>query len=331
LKVLNKGRFDWDLEKAERRKAKIKAMTLAEWLDQYVALGENNSRANTYKDRKVACGNLKRVFGNTITLSEVTKVRIMEYKKRRVAEPRRNRYRGFLEGRLVSRSTVNHEINILMSALGLAAEEKLCEEPPRIKRDQRVKRERILTDHEYQSLLDHSPRWLQRIFITGNETALDIGGIGSLTWDSIKDGLIVVSRQKTGVKQRIGISPALKVVLDELREEYQRVPNLQRLVFAKNGKRMNLSSLHYSFLKAFDDAKVEGFQFRDFRHCCRTRWAAAGLPFEIAETGLGHKMGGISGTYLNLTDDHIRAAFQAMFTRCSQKSQDSLAVREKLA
>jgi hypothetical protein len=30
------------------------------------------------------------------------------------------------------------------------------------------------------------------------------------------------------------------------------------------------------------------FQFRDFRHCARTRWAAAGLPFEVAEIGIGH-------------------------------------------
>jgi len=41
------------------------------------------------------------------------------------------------------------------------------------------------------------------------------------------------------------------------------------------------------------DAKIEDFQFRDFRHCA-TRWAAAGLPFEIGEIGIGHKLRGIA-------------------------------------
>jgi hypothetical protein len=35
---------------------------------------------------------------------------------------------------------------------------------------------------------------------------------------------------------------------------------------------------------------VGDFQFKDFRHCARTRWAAAGLPFEFAEIGIGHKL-----------------------------------------
>jgi integrase len=72
------------------------------------------------------------------------------------------------------------------------------------------------------------------------------------------------------------------------------------------------------------DAKLEGFLLRDFRHCARTRWAAAGLPYEVAETGIGHKLGGMAGRYTNLTDDHIRDAFEEMFRKF-----DTRLIREK--
>ena len=128
-----------------------------------------------------------------------------------------------------------------------------------------------------------------------------------LTWDCVRDGLISVKggRDKTGAKQRVGISPALADVLDELRAEYRKVPNTGKLVFTKEGKRIPKATLRHAFDKAVADAKIEDFQFRDFRHCARTRWAAAGLPYEIAETAIGHKLKGIAGRYVNLTDDQI--------------------------
>ena len=73
--------------------------------------------------------------------------------------------------------------------------------------------------------------------------------------------------------------------------------------------------LRHAFEKAVGDAKVEDFQFRDFRHCARTRWAAAGLPFEIGELGIGHKLRGIAGRYINLSDDQIRIAFAEMYRK----------------
>jgi len=39
----------------------------------------------------------------------------------------------------------------------------------------------------------------------------------------------------------------------------------------------------------------------------RTRWPVAGLPFEIGERGIGHKLRGIAGRYIDFSDDQIRA------------------------
>ena len=160
--------------------------------------------------------------------------------------------------------------------------------------------------------------------IAANEAALDRGVLINLTWDSVKDGLIKVKggRDKGGVIQRVGVSPALKEILDELRAEYLRIPikdkmnmlNTERRVFTKDGKRIHAATLRHAFESARDNTEIKDFQFRDFRHCARTRWAAAGLPFEVAETGIGHKIRGMAGRYTNLTDDHILYAFQKMFT-----------------
>ena len=45
------------------------------------------------------------------------------------------------------------------------------------------------------------------------------------------------------------------------------------------------------------------------------------LPYEVGEIGIGHKLAGIAGRYINLSDDHIREAFQQMFFRLQAKPQ----------
>jgi integrase len=255
-------------------------------------------------------------------LTEITRVKVMEYKNRRLSEMI-IRHGEAIEGTLVQGSTINREVSCLITALNLAADQGLCEGAPKVKKEREVARDRILTETDYKALIDAAPRWLQLVLITANETAIDQGVLLKLTWDCVKDGLIVVKggRAKTGARQAVGVSPALKGVLDELRAEFRRIPNTDRRVLTKGGKPIPKATLRHAFDKAVSDAKVEDFQFRDFRHCARTRWAAAGLPFEIGETGIGHKLRGISGRYINLSDDQIREGFRQMFERMATKWQ----------
>ncbi|MBM2802859.1 MAG: integrase family protein [Deltaproteobacteria bacterium] len=315
---LNRGRFDFDAEKADRKQAKIKAMTLAEWLDRYLDLVKPMP---SYGTKKSQCAHLKRLLGH-LPLSEVNRVRIMEYKNRRLSEAL-SRHGKPVEGTKIMGSTVNREVSCLITALNLAADEGLCEGAPKIKKERETSRERILTDAEYKTIVDASPRWLQRVVIAANETAMDQGVLLKLTWECVRDGLIMVKggRAKTGAKQIVGISPELQQVVDELRAEYRRIPNIDRRVFTKGGKVIPKSTLRHAFDKAVHDTKIEDFVFKDFRHCARTRWAAAGLPFEVGEIGIGHKIRGMAGRYVNLSEDQIREAFEEMFTRRLQRDR----------
>jgi len=329
LKVLeadNVKRKDFDLEKEERQKAETKGMTVTEWLNRYLGLVTHMPSWGT---KKAQCAHLKRLLGS-LSLPEVNQVRIMEYKNRRLSEPLM-RHQKTVEGTNIMGSTVNREVSCLVTALNLAADEGLCGDAPRIKKERETARDRTLTDDEYKVLLSVSPQWLQRVLIAANEAALDRGVLINLTWDSVNNGLIKVKggRDKTGADQRAGISPRLQDVLDELRTEYRRIPNMERRVFTKDGKPIFKDTFRHAFERAVLDAKIEDFQFRDFRHCARTRWAAAGLPFEVAEIGIGHKIRGMAGRYTNLRDDQIRDAFQEMYTRCIHEKSDFAGANEK--
>ena len=231
----------------------------------------------------------------------------MEYKNLRGAECL-VRHGKKIEGKKIKGATVNREVSCLLAALNLAADPSvgLCEAPPRVKKEREMARAKTITDAQYKALLDCSERWLQRIIIAANESAIDRGVLLRLTWDYVHDGLIALDRDKTGVEQRVGISPALSEVLNELRAEYRKIPNTGKLVFTRAGKAIPKATLRHAFDKAVSDAKVEGFQLRDFRHVARTRWADAGLPFEVAEKGIGHKIRGVSGVYINLSNTQIK-------------------------
>jgi hypothetical protein len=156
LRRLNMGRYDFDKEKAEKKAAKVKAMTVAEWLDRYLELMTGTA---SYKTKRAQCAPLKRLLGH-LPLAEVTRVRILEYKNRRGSESL-VRHGQAVEGTTIQGATVNREVSCLITALNLAADDGLCEGAPRIRKEREMARERTLTDKEYQSLLGASDRWLQ--------------------------------------------------------------------------------------------------------------------------------------------------------------------------
>jgi hypothetical protein len=178
-----------------------------------------------------------------------------------------------------------------------------------------------LTEAEFEAIVEASRLWLQRVVIAANETGIDQAVLLALTWDCVKEGLIIIKggRAKTGAKQRVGISRNLSSILDELRAEYRRVPNTERRVFTKDGKAIIKPTLRHALDLAVRTAKVEDFQFRDFG-------IAPGrdgprLVYPTKSASIGHKLAGIAGRCINLSDDHIREAFQEMFSRLEAKPQ----------
>src|SRR5258708_22338295 len=104
-------------------------------------------------------------------------------------------------------STINREVSCLVAALNLASAEGLFEGAPKVKKERETPRERTLSDAEYRAILDASPRWLQRVIIAANEAALDQGVLLKLSWDCVRDGLIVVKAAIPRILWPIPTSP----------------------------------------------------------------------------------------------------------------------------
>jgi len=155
LRRLNRGRYDFDQEKAEREKAKTKAMTLGTWLDSYLELVQHTPSWST---KKAQCAHLKRLMGSLPLIEAIRKVRIMEYKKRRLSEPI-IRHGEPVKDTKVMGSTVNREVSCLITALNLWAEDHkdLCDGTPRIRKEKEIYRERTLANEEYKDLLNAPP------------------------------------------------------------------------------------------------------------------------------------------------------------------------------
>jgi hypothetical protein len=49
--------------------------------------------------------------------------------------------------------------------------------------------------------------------------------------------------------------------------------------------------------------------------------APDGLPFEIGERGIGHKLRGIAGRYIDFSDDQIQEAFLLMHKRTNTEAK----------
>ena len=76
-------------------------------------------------------------------------------------------------------------------------------------------------------------------------------------------------RAKTKARQKVPISPAFAVVLDEL--EKVRSLHAPNLVFTRDGQAITKDTLSKAFDRAKRTAKIRDFHFHDFCHCAVTR------------------------------------------------------------
>jgi integrase len=219
-------------------------------------------------------------------------------------------------------STVNREITALIGLLNLAAEDGLLEKIPATRRlkdsEDQFARERVLEPDEYKALIKAAPRWLQRIIIGAYEACLSRVDLLTLTSDEIyrkrpEAAVIKLAggRNKTKARQKVPISPALAVVLDELDKERKKLTSLHGagMVFTHDGKPISKASLRKAFDAAKKEAKIKDFHFHDFRHCAVTRWALAGIPEELRKIAAGHSRGSIHQRYINPPDEQMVKIF----------------------
>ena len=186
-------------------------------------------------------------------------------------------------------------------------------------------RNRVLAGEEYSALLDNSRSWLRRAIVMAWETALSRSDLFRLTRSEIdvREGIIELKagRAKTGKPQAVPIMPELKALISELEAEWRRVPNVDGLVLTMDGQPIDKLKFEYHFRKACRNAGIKDFTFHDFRHCCITRWATAGVSTAAAMLAAGHSSVASHKRYQNLSKSDLKAAFGLFTARSQEKSE----------
>src|SRR5215813_3855917 len=281
LEADNVKRVDFDKER-EQRRAEEKRLTFSQWATLYFAEMISPDKRSVEWEKFVV-KKLELRFGRMF-LDEIDEPAIDDYRDRRLRDPV-TRGKKIMKGTRISLTTCNLELAVLRMLLRLAKRKKKIKTVPdfNIKEDKSRKRDRIASEEEYTAILANMKRYHQRPLIGLYETSMRLNELLKLTWPKIdeKAGFIRLKAEETKEKRprSIPISPALRVVLNELREEQSRakVVNIHQRVFTKpNG--LPIRNIRDAWLKALAAAKIKNLRLHDFRHTCITRWEMEGKP-----------------------------------------------------
>ncbi len=178
-------------------------------------------------------------------------------------------------------------------------------------------------------------RTQQRLVIAWYETSMRRDEPLALTWDmvDVKKGLIRLpaANVKEKYARRTPITWELRQVLDELKEEQKKVPNVANKVFTRpNGR--PIKSIRTAFKRALVQALKKGeiedgnIVPHDFRRSAITRWTRNGIAREIVMDCSGHKRSGAHDNYINFTDDELVEAFHEFTLPLVQRTKVSTPV-----
>jgi integrase len=307
LRKLNSGRFDWDAEKKKIEEQRRRAVTFSQWGKTYFdhRLSPNELRPGSADRENRAFALLERFFSD-LPLTDIKNSTALEYRKKRTAEGI-----GFI--------TINRELSFLRKLLNVAADQEppLIETVPRFKLPSENNRARTATvnPEEFTAILSHMRRPAQRYLIALYETSMRLNEPMKLKWDMVdlKAGLLRLPAEvvKEKYPRRTPISWEFRQVLEELRAEQRRVPNVGGYVFTrKNGQ--PIASIRTAFEKARHEAKLDHVIFHDLRRTAITRWTDLGIPRDFVMAASGHKPSNVHDRYLNFTDTQLTDAFRVV-------------------
>jgi len=217
----------------------------------------------------------------------------------------------------VSAAKRNHELVCLRHTLRLAVEEGLREVASLVKLyKEHGARDRILSEEEYQRLLDAASPHLRRLILCAYETGMRAGELKKLTWDKIdfKTGFIRLAAEdtKTNEKRAVPISMTLRATLEEIRKEQRegKVAPIGGYVFTWRGNPMT-EGWKTAFHAACRRARIENFHFHDLRHTFVTRKVREGWDYEHIMAITGHRTFATFQRYNNPTEEDVKAVVLA--------------------
>ena len=208
-------------------------------------------------------------------LSQITPEMIEKYKLKRME--------------VVAKSTVNRELDTFSSLFNRAIEWGKTETNPlKIVKDFKVdnRMERILSREEELRLLKEAPDNLRPILLVALHAGMRLGEILNLPWEfvDIQQGVITVTKTKSGKERKIPMNYILKDIFTEL----DRKKDNLKWVFFNNKTGKPVGWVKTSFRTTCKKACIEGLRFHDLRHTFATRLILNGVDIVTVKELLGH-------------------------------------------
>jgi integrase len=274
-------------------------LTLAQLCDWYLDLPEVKAKASIRRDR-TSIGNLERLLGENTKIREITAGRMESYRTKRLAE-----LSGTHPKETIRPATVNRDLSCLKTMINRGVRHgKLSENPvAQVKQlPENNVRKRILTEAEFEKLVEACDPHLKPVVVTAYFTAMRRAEVLELTWDEVdlQKGFIRLrgDRTKTGVGRSIPIHPRVK-------DELSRLPRgiKSARVFLRRGK--PFGDCKKSFAAACTRAGIKDFTFHDLRHCAINNLRLAGNDFFRIMALSGHKTMSVFKRYNVVTEEEL--------------------------
>jgi integrase len=314
------ARMKWEVKQYENREINaglkvkkvelIKVIDLSNWYMTLPMIQEQK----IYQRKLFACANLMKYFGS----KRVNQLEADDQERYRV----HRKAQGAMDG------TVDLEIQLLSAMYHLALKRKKINVdamPGEFVKKGNFNPRRIVTELEFEKLLNHATPDFRDVLVCGYESAmrsseickltagqvhLDIQHISGAILDYIDLGIFDT---KTGARRTIPVSAKLKKVFQRRTKDL----NPDHYVFTNKGKRY-YKALITTQMKAtcekagiiYGDKPINekgeriGIVFHCLRHSRTSKWVEAGFSDEIVRRATGHKSLEAYQQYIKL-DPHV--------------------------
>jgi integrase len=274
-------------------------LTLGELSQWYLKLPEVKAKRSYRRDQELI-RHLLRLLRETTKIKDLTLGKVESYQQQRLSEPSPRHL-----GENIRPATVNKEVICLKTIFNRAVRHGQLNINPVAgvrKLPENNVRMRILTQEEFQRLLDRCPDHLRPVILTAYFTGMRRSEVVGLLWSEIdfEKGFIRLpaSRTKPKVARPVPIPPPVKNMLERL----PRGLHTDR-VFLRNGKPFD--EIKRSYKTACRKACIEDFTFHDLRHCALNNLRLAGNDYFRIMAISGHKTMSVFKRYNLVTEDEF--------------------------
>jgi len=224
------------------------------------------------------------------------------------------RYRVHRKKQGAANATINLEISILSAMFKLALKRKKIQAEMMpgefIRKGASVPR-RIITESEFEGLLEHSDTDFHDFMLCAYETAMRLSEVISLTPGQVHLGIQHISGvivdyidlgifdTKTGARRTVPVSPRLK---EALQRRMEGLDTEDYIFTTARGYKIHSNNIPRSMRAACEKAGIIygdnafnkkgeriGIVFHCFRHTRTTKWVEMGFSDEIIRRATGHK------------------------------------------